>query len=1259
MDKYSLNNYAQKDKFRSIRPNTDYAMYLQRKSKYRKVLYTLITDTVDQADLLRRKLPRRWCVPTPEAIIAITGIHHQFNIKDKRNLKKMLIDAVISTGSWIVTCGTESGVVNFIEEAVNVHSTLKEYNIPIVGLMSERVINEIKPLPGHVEVEKIIDGKVKSVKTPVCSTKETLDPNHTQFIVVKDSNKKNANRSSSYECRKAFESFLSNIRDTDCKHAQYDTNGILPVVLVLLEGGIDALKTTWSVLKNNNPVVVINGSGGAADFLSICHQGHNRKTDSEQVKLSEYVDNLQELIRKCFEDKSYEMNIEATKWATKCLTKHELIRVYSLEEHTTKLDDLIQKAIFGIYTEYFNAEGSIPRGLTSGYTPKINAVQKQLKLVAKWKNYDIAKEEIFIAENRNHLTCLQELNEKRMHNLKNETRKVIKSIINQFNQKNEKTLLDYYTEFEQDVLHFEDIKRTNYAMDKNNPNYFTIINKATYFTNVSKSFAEMIKNMKDKSFLTHEGDLRRIVQGFVDEYEKDSVSELFQSSLLANKTDLVMLVMQKIESMSSFVLDNLSNIFRLSIKIKDFSAILLIQQHWEGNHDKEMESYLTSASQSELDKKKEKIKIKKEKKNNKVLLAVNSFIIDLFENPEFKLYEFKGEEELDLIHKDKPFHHLFVWAVLVNRREMAMIFWEQETDLTCSALFASAVLKELSEKAHFSKHMHLSQTLKKNSRHFENLACNVMTELYSNDRENALTTLVTEVGRYKSTPLEIAVSQKLEKFMAHTACQAKLNSIWNGYIEEYTPFWRIGMALFLPMLLIQALGFITFKTKETKSQQISPYQYPDEDPYQGDKRKTEPYETRLKFIHRFYNAPVTKFFVYMITYMTFVVIFAIFVLTDLYPLSKNPPSILEYLTWVWTLSIAIDEIRQIYQTNKGSFSKNLKYWANDVWNIFDIIMYLLFLLSVVLRCLLNSDQFYFARMSYAVTLSMFILRSMHFFFIQRYIGPKVVMIGRMLGDLGFFIALYALFLISFGIMYQAILFPNSTSSPWQLIKDVVYLPYWQVYGELNLEQIEGDKPTNCTTNRQIYTSGTRCPIKNQFNALLPAVYLILTNILLVNIIIAMFSRTFDTVQDNSEMIYKFHMYALVHEYYDRPMFPIPLVIHVWRLIVFYRDHKRTPKKYGSAFVRDVQAAEIERLHVVEKKAFENYQDGPDYARSRYDAKNMMTDERDINKEMDSTPTQQNIKDLREEMHQMRDTLIQEIRHLDYRQPVVASVYTRR
>ncbi|CAC5379428.1 TRPM4 [Mytilus coruscus] len=186
---------------------------------------------------------------------------------------------------------------------------------------------------------------------------------------------------------------------------------------------------------------------------------------------------------------------------------------------------------------------------------------------------------------------------------------------------------------------------------------------------------------------------------------------------------------------------------------------------------------------------------KKDNENNRILKAVNNFIIDLFEDTEFKLYDVKhvedGVEQIDLIYKDKPFHHLFVWAVLVNWREMAMIFLELETDHTCSALFASAVLNALAEKALFSKHMHLSVSLKENARHFETLACNVMTELYRTKIESALKTLVTKAGRYNSTPLKCGLAiVELNKSMEHTACQAQLNSIWSGDVAVYTPFWR-------------------------------------------------------------------------------------------------------------------------------------------------------------------------------------------------------------------------------------------------------------------------------------------------------------------------------------------------------------------------------------------------------------------------------------------------------------------------------------
>lgn len=43
------------------------------------------------------------------------------------------------------------------------------------------------------------------------------------------------------------------------------------------------------------------------------------------------------------------------------------------------------------------------------------------------------------------------------------------------------------------------------------------------------------------------------------------------------------------------------------------------------------------------------------------------------------------------------------------------------------------------------------------------------------------------------------------------------------------------------------------------------------------------------------------------------------------------------------------------------------------------------------------------------------------------------------------------------------------------------------------------------------------------------------------------------------------MYSLVYEYHDRPMFPIPIVIHLWRTILFCYDKIWRPTKYGGAF----------------------------------------------------------------------------------------------
>lgn len=56
----------------------------------------------------------------------------------------------------------------------------------------------------------------------------------------------------------------------------------------------------------------------------------------------------------------------------------------------------------------------------------------------------------------------------------------------------------------------------------------------------------------------------------------------------------------------------------------------------------------------------------------------------------------------------------------------------------------------------------------------------------------------------------------------------------------------------------------------------------------------------------------------------------------------------------------------------------------------------------------------------------------------------------------FFVMIFAVVLVSFGIIMQANLYPNSELK-FALLRDVVNLPYWQMYGELFLEIIEGKK----------------------------------------------------------------------------------------------------------------------------------------------------------------------------------------------------------
>ncbi|CAG2255389.1 BCAN [Mytilus edulis] len=207
-------------------------------------------------------------------------------------------------------------------------------------------------------------------------------------------------------------------------------------------------------------------------------------------------------------------------------------------------------------------------------------------------------------------------------------------------------------------------------------------------------------------------------------------------------------------------------------------------------------------------------------------------------------------------------------------------------------------------------------------RFYEDLAYSVMTEMYWKDNSLARQLLVTEVKRYNSTTVfEISEKFALMKFIGHAACQTKLNKIWKGHIFSETSTLKIVTAAFIPILIMQIV-----RIKDNRSAQNVSNMTP--------QQTTESWRNRIRKLYYFYNSPVMKFVFSLLAYMAMLVIFSMFVLTDLYPIPENNPSVMEYMFIAWAVTTLTEEIRQheVFPRFKTHWTKSYNDWKNEISN---------------------------------------------------------------------------------------------------------------------------------------------------------------------------------------------------------------------------------------------------------------------------------------------------------------------------------------
>ncbi|CAL1536039.1 unnamed protein product, partial [Lymnaea stagnalis] len=546
-----------------------------------------------------------------------------------------------------------------------------------------------------------------------------------------------------------------------------------------------------------------------------------------------------------------------------------------------------------------------------------------------------------------------------------------------------------------------------------------------------------------------------------------------------------------------------------------------------------------------------------------------------------------------------PAQDLFIWAVLMNHHKLSKLFWrEGKQSSTAACLFASSVLNALKSHTFDAQIMRKFQTA---SDDYAQLAIGVINNCYSSDEKRTHHLLVHDMPHWGNTTcVLIAVQADNKEFIAQTACQSLLNKVWMGKMSQKNSLmWILTSIVLFPLVQV----FIIFNNKDNKKQKmiavsqdetslgVCPPVYEVEMTslmarYEIIKKKcfishrtaapfTKPKSVLSSMFEKwglFYSSPVVKFIVNVVAYLIFLVLYSYILVVEL----TSEFHYLEGFLMGWVFTIFVEEIRQVkhifFLTGYAfSFKFKVTSYFHDSWNILDITSIVLFLVGIVLRFIPSEDTLSAARVILSINLITFFSRILHIFSVNKQLGPKLVMIYRMIQDLKWFVVILLVFVVSYAIASEAVLHPNSEPS-WALL---FYLPrkaYWHIYGELFLDEIEGRGTSDsCTDNATKYgeNSSDRCPsaVGKYFVPILLGCYILMTNVLLLNLLIAMFSYTFQQIQDNTDMHWCFQRFNLVFEYTQRPVLPPPLIIfsHIYLLIAYCCRKQSQAPAHSSEF----------------------------------------------------------------------------------------------
>ncbi|CAF1509489.1 unnamed protein product, partial [Rotaria sordida] len=241
---------------------------------------------------------------------------------------------------------------------------------------------------------------------------------------------------------------------------------------------------------------------------------------------------------------------------------------------------------------------------------------------------------------------------------------------------------------------------------------------------------------------------------------------------------------------------------------------------------------------------------------------------------------------------------LYLWFLFMNRPKMAKFLCSICRNQTVAALLAVIIYSKAAQKD-----MKNRDTLIQTADEFDEHSKDIIDECFVEENSLAINIINDKAEAfYNCIPLKTATRANCKVFLASDTVQKYADDTWYHHFDDQRHLWKMNISsflillasLFLPLLPIASVFYPRLykedsaKSKKTNksiqqclmvsSGRISANEIA------AERSSSNNVMLRIKY---FYEAPVVRFYYYVISFFGFLILFSYVLLVDYFPLNQN------------------------------------------------------------------------------------------------------------------------------------------------------------------------------------------------------------------------------------------------------------------------------------------------------------------------------------------------------------------------------------